>query len=406
MLKRLRIDNFKSLINVVFEPGAVNLLIGKNNSGKTTLCQALRFLSSTSFAPLAEAVVFSTGEAANLTNAYLQKDTVTFDCFCEIRTQEEIVSYKYLLEFKCVPALHLNPYAKEYFVESETLHASGGPFASETLLMQNDRGSVRLLNEGRYRNRKSKNHSSELYVETTAPTTATMLSRLYDIQHNRYANVFKNYLMNWSYYDLETVRLRSGEANVQGFVLNTDGSNLANVIYLLKTIDERRYRRFLEVVREVEPKLDGINFSPPNQGTIFMALTDARDKRFGMASISAGTLRFMAIAYILLLLGPFAQVQGNPTPLVMIEEPENGLYVGHLKRLMSMLEPLSEFDPQVIFTSHSPYFVDQFDKYLPNVFVTKSDDTHSDVTRPDAARLSRILEDFPLGEAYFRGLLE
>jgi AAA15 family ATPase/GTPase len=35
MLRRLRIDNFKSLINVTFEPGLVNLVVGKNNSGKT-----------------------------------------------------------------------------------------------------------------------------------------------------------------------------------------------------------------------------------------------------------------------------------------------------------------------------------------------------------------------------------
>lgn len=45
MLRKFTVNNFKSLINVAYEPGAVNLLIGVNNSGKTNLCQALRFLS-------------------------------------------------------------------------------------------------------------------------------------------------------------------------------------------------------------------------------------------------------------------------------------------------------------------------------------------------------------------------
>ena len=49
MLQEFRVDNFKSLINVVFKPREINLLIGRNNSGKTNLCQALRFVSGSSF---------------------------------------------------------------------------------------------------------------------------------------------------------------------------------------------------------------------------------------------------------------------------------------------------------------------------------------------------------------------
>ena len=45
MLQEFRVDNFKSLINVAFKPQATNLLLGMNNSGKTNLCQALRFVS-------------------------------------------------------------------------------------------------------------------------------------------------------------------------------------------------------------------------------------------------------------------------------------------------------------------------------------------------------------------------
>ena len=48
MLREFRVDNFKSLINVVFQPQDANLLTGRNNSGKTNLCQALRFVSGSS----------------------------------------------------------------------------------------------------------------------------------------------------------------------------------------------------------------------------------------------------------------------------------------------------------------------------------------------------------------------
>ena len=48
MLKTFYVDNFKSHINTTYKPGPVNLLIGMNNSGKTNLCQALRFVGLTS----------------------------------------------------------------------------------------------------------------------------------------------------------------------------------------------------------------------------------------------------------------------------------------------------------------------------------------------------------------------
>ena len=52
MLKEFRVDNYKSLINGVFRPQGMNLLLGMNNSGKTSLCQALQFLSGSASAPL------------------------------------------------------------------------------------------------------------------------------------------------------------------------------------------------------------------------------------------------------------------------------------------------------------------------------------------------------------------
>ena len=47
MLKRFRVNNFRSLLNVEFRPVGVNVLIGPNNAGKTNLCSALRFLGLT-----------------------------------------------------------------------------------------------------------------------------------------------------------------------------------------------------------------------------------------------------------------------------------------------------------------------------------------------------------------------
>ena len=45
-LKRLTIQNFKSLYDISFEPGRVNVFIGANGSGKSSVLEAIGVLSA------------------------------------------------------------------------------------------------------------------------------------------------------------------------------------------------------------------------------------------------------------------------------------------------------------------------------------------------------------------------
>src|SRR3972149_7084273 len=76
VLNQFRADNFKSLVNVAFEPSGLNLLVGSNNAGKTNLCHAMRFLSLTSKMSLQEAASRCTAEPWSLANVYLDKPSI------------------------------------------------------------------------------------------------------------------------------------------------------------------------------------------------------------------------------------------------------------------------------------------------------------------------------------------
>ena len=78
--------------------------------------------------------------------------------------------------------------------------------------------------------------------------------------------------------------------------------------------------------------------------------------------------------------------------------------MGVLKRLLDAAEQ-SPARSQVIFTSHSPYFIDLFENRLESIFVMKRAEAHSSLTQPDVRQLQRRLEDFPLGELHFREML-
>jgi predicted ATPase len=395
MLEEFTVDNFKSLINVTFRPREQNLLLGVNNSGKTNLCQAMRFLSTTAYASLDQSAEWTAGGRSTITNRYFAKQTVDFRVRASVPFQqhnasnEEILSFDYQLTVSVAKPAQADTHLD---VEKETLSVTGTGFDGVTLLENTDE-AVRLLHEVEY----FSNH--ERYVETTAPRDTTMLNRLYDLKTNPRANRFKEFLAAWKYYSLSSAVLHGSTHQPNQRLLHVDGSNLGSVIYQLKTADERLYRKLLEYLKRIDPTIDLINFHVPSEDRVFMFFEDSNGKLFPAASASSGTLRFLALLYVLV-----AQPSVVPSPFVIIEEPENGIYVGFLKQLLEMVEEVPPRQ-QVIFTSHSPYFIDLFDNRLDSIFVMKRGEHHSSITQPDVEKVKGRLEKFPLGEMHFREML-
>ena len=96
MLQEFRVDNFKSLINIVFAPTAANLLLGMNNSGKTNLCQALRFISGSSSASL-DICADWCGGRWGMTSFALDKSTVDFHVRATVPYNREELAFEYSL---------------------------------------------------------------------------------------------------------------------------------------------------------------------------------------------------------------------------------------------------------------------------------------------------------------------
>ncbi len=395
MLREFRVDNFKSLINVVFEPGGANLLIGRNNSGKTNLCQALRFVSGSSMLELKEAARVAAGVPFGMTNFALDKSTIDFTVRAELPRGEERLTFEY--ELTVSPP---RPGSAETAVrlDREVLRVDGGAF-DDTVLLENVSGQGRLLNEKKPGIPVPPSADAPAYVGATAPTDATMLQRLFDVEANPTANYFKRYLTGWRYYDLAPAALKTSLHKPGEVVVNPDGGNLASVLFELKSADERQYRKLKEVIQHVEPTFDIINFLGGRENNVFMFFEDRDGNPLPARIASSGTLRFLALAYVLL-----AQPRAVPSPLFLVEEPENGLHVGVLKTLFEMADPPPD-GPQLVFSSHAPYFIDLFDDHLDGIFLFDRDKGHTSITRPDPAKVKARLENFPLGEQHFRDML-
>jgi predicted ATPase len=399
MLKRFRVSNFKSLLNVEFKPVGLNLLVGQNNAGKSNLCSALRFLGLTSSNTLENAAKATLGETWNISNVYVSEKDKTIELEVEATLSDEgqQLEFDYLL--RITADRDSSSLKQSLKVSEEVLKLTAGKF-QQTPLLENRNGQAKLLHEKRFLGEVS---GWDKYVETLTPQDATMLSRLFDLDTNRRANLFKRYLQGWFYYNLYPHALRSPEVANERALIGHDGSNLSKVLYALHNEKPRLERKIIDMVRTLEPKLDLFTFSSPDPESVYLFLEDQSGNRFSTQSISDGTLRFLAMSYLILMQGNFGDASG-PASLILIEEPENGLYVGHLKPLLEKIDPSGQFG-QFIFTSHSPYFIDLWDANVDGIHLIKPGKPSSVLVRPNPDKVRQLLNDMSLGEMHYREML-
>lgn len=389
MLEEFRVDNYKSLINVTFRPREQNLLLGVNNAGKTNLCQAMSFLSGTTELALAHCASAVAWGTSGLKNFFFDKPTIDFEAKASLPFADGgRLAFRYALSV----SLQERSSSLNMQVERESLRVTGGGL-DDVLLLENVGGDGRILRENGPAAREPS------YSAASVSRELTLLNTLFDAKTSPRAMLFKEYLKSWHYYDLSLPALRASHHYPNRPVLRPDGSNLASVIYQQKTANERFYRLLLDNLKKVDPWVELINFQVPAENRVFMFFEDTRGNAIPALNAPGGVLRFLALLYVLL-----GQPPAVPTTLRIIEEPENGIYVGYLKDLLAAAEE-TQPAPQVIFTSHSPYFIDLFDRRLDGVFVLKRGQRHSTLTQPDVEQVEKRLDKFPLGEQHFREML-
>jgi predicted ATPase len=398
MLTRFRVDNFRSLLNTEFVPTGLNLLIGPNNAGKTNLSSALRFLALTGEQPLDAAIMTTVGERWNLTNFYVPANhDIELAAECTLTHEGAPLRFSYRLKLRARKGEVGD--SQSLAVVEETLKASGGRF-QDTPLLQNQEGQTSMLHEEGF---AQKHPNSPMYVHARVGTDATMLSQLYELENNPRAILFRRYLRSWAYYNLSPDVLRLPDVARDAACILSNGANLSRALFALHNEKPRVEKKLIDIARVLEPRLDLFSFQSPDPEHVHLFVEDEAEHRLSARGVSDGTLRFIAMTYVILMAEQGVSGSGS-APLIIIEEPENGLYVGHLKSLIERIDAGGKAG-QFIFTSHSPYFIDLFDNNLTGIHIIKSGQSSSVLVKPDIEKVKHLLEEMPLGEMHFREML-
>ncbi|HPO11898.1 MAG TPA: AAA family ATPase [Candidatus Hydrogenedentes bacterium] len=181
--------------------------------------------------------------------------------------------------------------------------------------------------------------------------------------------------------------------------VSSDGDNLISVLHTLYTND-KSFKEIIDISMNAafNGTFEEIVFPPAADQRVQLGIRWKGLKKVrSSASLSDGTLRFL---YLLTILE-----NPNPPALMVIEEPEAGLHPSMLTIIAESAVDASR-RTQVVFTTHSPEFLDAFHDTLPAVTVCTADQGKTNLKTLDGDKLDYWMKSYTLGEFHRSGAAE
>ena len=362
-INRLRLYGYKSIREAEIEFGSVNVLIGANGGGKSSLVSFLQLLSET-------------------VSGGLQAFVARHGCACSLvfHGQDRTPEVRAVLEFDTDEGMGLYE-MRLHYAAGDTLI-----FASESLQFQRA--------------------GMSLPPQPVSLGAGHLESRIRDEASKGQPNakVFRHLLNTCRVYHFHdtssAARVRqAGYINDQQLLMY-DAGNLAAFLYGLKNAPESgAYRRIVGTIQLIAPFFEDFDLEPtgPNGREIFLNWREkGSDQLFGPHQLSDGTLRAMCLVTLLL------QPADTLPTLIIVDEPELGLHPYALRIIADLFQSVSG-QTQVLVSTQSSTFLDHFD--AEDVIVV---DRHADgsvFSRPDPEKLNVWLEEYSLGEVWEKNVL-
>lgn len=204
-------------------------------------------------------------------------------------------------------------------------------------------------------------------------------------------------LRAWRVYHFHDTGLDAGMRNKQetrdNLRLKTDAANLAPFLRMLREKHIEHFDRIVDAVRMVAPFLSDFVYRPEADERIDLEWFDTNDSETprGPRQLSDGTLRFIALATVLL------QPPEFQPDMIVIDEPELGLHPYAISVLATLIRRASE-SKQVIVSTQSVELVNEFE--AKDIIVAALKDGESVFERLDQQALGDWLNDYALGELW------
>ena len=383
-LKRLEVEGYKSLKHVVWEPGDLNVLIGPNGSGKSNLLRLLEMLSASARGELRE---------------FIKKDGGVKSLFWDLRSDEININLCASQQDKGNEE-NQNSMDLSYHLQLTSPDVWNVHEISNEVLSEKDGVLIDTTQTG-FRSLRRDNN----YAEGRGRDSVESI--LYHEGHHRecasQTRNFAAFLTNFKCFYNFNVGYNSPirQPNITRYDkdLKSDGSNLINFLHTRYSEDSL----FKDQIDTAMNAAFGINY----HGLIFSPAADqyiqmrVRWKHLNWQQ-SANVLSDGILKYLILI---SIFISSKDASIIAIDEPEIGLHPAMFSIIAEYAEEASQ-NTQVIFTTHSPEFLDAFDEVTPTVTVFDWVDGETEMRTLSGEKLQYWLKEYKMGEMFKSGGLE
>ena len=357
-LDKLTIRGFKSIREMEnLELRNLNILIGTNGSGKSSLIAALQMLKAQADGTLESYIASNGGIGALLHNGPKAAS--------KIELEASIGSSLYKLSITPKPdgsyevAESTSPRIASIRRKPEPEHAE------DDRLLAVQQEVAAYPSEGAKKSIHQSINSWQMYhFHDTGPTAAMRQPGL--IQDNEH--------------------------------LRQDASNIAPYLLRLRDEDPSTYKRVLRGWHHIAPLLDDPILETQQHGseTKVSLAWKAKGSSCTMQArhLSGGVMRFMCIVTVLL--------QPDMPPMIVIDEPELGLHPTPISLLSELIESAAE-EAQVIVATQSPLLLD--DCAIEDVIVVRRKGDQPDFKRFKYDDFNLWLEDYSVGGLWLKNVI-
>lgn len=388
MINTFRVQNYKALRDVTLKLTPIHLLIGPNDSGKTSLLEAVAALCRSANSSL-ETAFPGRWDGRDLVTERQPMPPVSFDCAID------------------------SPRRAEYHL------SVAFPKNGRNVLLDHEEAQ---FPEQMYQYSFPENNYSRSFVQMVSESGQEAFNHVRSVKTGvfnagDYVEAFKCVynaihgveLYRWNARLLATPTALDPKA---GFRMQASGFGLARVLDAILSYDrdlfmklEQRFKEFFPDVSAIRLRSTDAYSTPSSLDELVPKLNESPGKEIAVQfNSSSADLPASQLSEGMLLILGYLAVMNSPEPprVLLIEEPENGLHPDRLKDVISMLRQLinSQNHTQVILTSHSPYIVSLFQPEEVTL-CRKNAEGYVEVKRlSDSELVKQQLDVFSLGEIW------